>query len=72
MYNKVCVINATFFFHFSFLASMRTKNIVNRLSLFLGSQPICIVGFGFPTMGSLLPGDPVAHSCFCRPLSLSL
>ena len=41
---------------------VRAKNIVNELSLFLGSQPICIVGFGFPTMGNSLPGDPSAHS----------
>ena len=41
---------------------VRTKNIVNWLSLFLGSQPICIVGFGFPTMGNSLHGDPGAHS----------
>ena len=28
------------------------------LSLYLGSQSICIVGFGFPTMGGLILGDP--------------
>ena len=28
------------------------QNIVNKLNLCLVSQPICIVGFGFPTMGS--------------------
>ena len=41
---------------------MRTKNIFYELNLFLGSQPICIVGFGFPTMGDSLPRDLTTHS----------
>ena len=28
------------------------------LNLYLGSQSICIVGFGFPTMGGPMLGDP--------------
>ena len=36
---------------------VRTQNMVNGLDLYLGSQLICIVGFGFPTMGSLWFGD---------------
>ena len=45
-----------------------TQNETNGLVCLLGSQPICIVGFVFPTMGSPLPGDLVAHSCSCKPL----
>ena len=36
------------------------RNIVNGLSQYLDSQPICIVGFRFPTMGSSLLKDPNA------------
>ena len=42
---------------------MLTQNMDNGLDLYLGSQPICIVGFEFPTMGSPLFGDPVAFTC---------
>ena len=45
--------------------------MVNKLNLYLGSQSIYIVGFGFPIMGSPMLGDPGAHSCFCKPFSLS-
>ena len=45
--------------------------MVNKLNLYLGSQSIYIVGFGFPIMGSPMLGDLGAHSCFCKPLSLS-
>ena len=48
---------------------MRAQNMVNRLDLYLGAQFIYIVGFGFPTIGSLMLGDPDAHSCFCKPFS---
>ena len=41
---------------------VRAKNIINGLSLFLGLQPICIVSFGFPTMGNSLLRDLGAHS----------
>ena len=41
---------------------MRTRSIFNGLNLHLGSQLICIVDFEFPTMGSPLLGDPIAHS----------
>ena len=41
--------------------------MVNRLNLYLSSQSIYIVGFEFPTMGSPMVGDPVAHSCFANP-----
>ena len=40
-----------------------TQNMDNGLDLYLGSQPICIAGFEFPTMGSPLFGDPVAFTC---------
>ena len=73
MYNKVCnKCHFFFFFHFSFLATMRTKNILNELSLFLDSQPICIVSFGFPTMGNSLHGDPSAYSKLYKLHSFSL
>ena len=45
--------------------------MVNKLNLYLGSQSIYIVGFRFSTMGSPMLGDPGAHSCFCKPFSLS-
>ena len=37
---------------------VRTKNIVNGLNLYLGSQFICVVGFRFPTMDSSYYGRP--------------
>ena len=43
---------------------VHTQYIFNGLNLYLGSQLICIVGFEFPTMGSPLLGDPIAHSSF--------
>ena len=36
---------------------MRTQNMAIRLSLYLGSQSICIMGFGFPTMGGPMLRD---------------
>ena len=50
---------------------VHTQNMVNKLNLYLGSQSIYIVGFRFSTMGSPMLGDPGAHSCFCKPFSLS-
>ena len=41
---------------------MRAQNMVNKLDLYLGAQFIYIVGFGFPTIGSLMLGDLDAHS----------
>ena len=41
-----------------------TQYIFNSLNLYLGSQLICIMGFEFPTIGSPLLGDPIAHSSF--------
>ena len=37
---------------------MHTQNMAIRLNLYLSSQSICIVGFGFPTMGGPMLGDP--------------
>ena len=41
---------------------VRTQNMVNGLDLYLGSQLICIVGFGFPIMGSPWSEGPVAFT----------
>ena len=35
-----------------------TQNMTIGLSLYLGSQSIYIVGFGFPTMGGSILGSP--------------
>ena len=43
--------------------------MVNGLNLYLVSQSIYIVGFGFPTMSSPMLEDLGAHSCFCKPFS---
>ena len=43
---------------FSKYASLRTQDMIIGLNLYLGSQSICIVGFGFPTMGGPMLGDP--------------
>ena len=40
------------------IALMHTQNMAIRLSLYLSSQSICIVDFGFPTMGGPMLGDP--------------
>ena len=45
-----------------------TQDWANGMVWFLGSQPICIVGFVFPTMGSPLSGDPVVYSYLYKPL----
>ena len=42
------------------------------LNLYSGSQSICMVGFGFPTMCGPSPRDPVTHSYLQHPFSLSL
>ena len=34
-----------------------TQNMAIGLNLYLGSQSICIVGFGFPTMGGPMLGN---------------
>ena len=36
---------------------MRTQNMAVGLNLYLGSQSICIVDFGFPTMGDPMLGN---------------
>ena len=51
---------------------MCTQNMATGLNLYLGSQSICMVGFGFPTMCGPSPGDPVTHSYLQHPFSLSL
>ena len=51
---------------------VRTQNMATGLNLYSGSQSICMVGFGFPTMGGPSPGDPITHSYFYNTLSLSL
>ena len=33
------------------ISIVRTQNMAVGLNFYLGSQSICIVGFGFPTMG---------------------
>ena len=37
---------------------VHTQNMVHGLNLYLDSQSICVVGFGFPTMGGPMLGDP--------------
>ena len=39
------------------ISFVRTQNMAIGLSLYLGSQSIYIVGFGFPTMGGPILGD---------------
>ena len=51
---------------------VRTQNMATGLNLYSGSQSICMVGFGFPTMCGPSPGDPVTHSYLQHPFSLSL
>ena len=41
---------------FSKYVIMRIQNMAIGLNLYLGSQSICIVGFGFPTMGCPMLG----------------
>ena len=53
--------------HISFKI-VHAQNMVLGLNLYLSSQSICVVGFGFPTMSSPLLRNPVAHPCFCKPL----
>ena len=46
---------------FSFFTPMvivGTQNMAIGLNLYLDSQSICIVGFGFPTMGGPILRDP--------------
>ena len=40
------------------MSNVRTQNMTVGLSLYLGSQSICIVGFGFPTIGGSMLGSP--------------
>ena len=54
--------------NFETKSSVGTQDWANGLVWFLGSQHICIVGFEFPTIGSPLLGDPIAHFYFCKPL----
>jgi len=53
------------------MAAVHTQNKVNELHLYSGSQSIYIVGFGFPTMGSPVLGDPVAHTLILQILLFS-
>ena len=46
--------------------------MANGLDLYLSSQLICIMGFGFPTMGSPLPEDLVALTLVFTNSSLPL
>ena len=46
-----------------------TQNMAVGFNLYLGSQSICIVGFGFPTMGGPMLETQV-HSFFLKPFSL--
>ena len=54
------------------MAAVHTQNKVNELHLYSGSQSIYIVGFGFPTVGSPMLGDPVAHTLVLQILLFSI
>ena len=41
------------------IVTMRTQDMAIGLNLYLDSQSICIVGFGFPTMSSHILDDPI-------------
>ena len=41
-----------------FNGAVRTQNIAIGLNLYLSSQSICIMGFGFPTKGDPMLGSP--------------
>ena len=59
-------------YHISILwGTMRPRNVANWLDLYLGSQPIYIVSFGFPTISSSLLGDPNTRSSLSKLFSFS-
>ena len=39
---------------------VHTQNMVLGFNLYLDSQSICVLGFGFPIMGDPMLGDPNA------------